>query len=317
MEKFDENEARYIQNQGHFDESVSVFLARQLTHIRAQTLTVKKAPLNAFTLFPVQTDVPEGAESAVQRIYDSVGMAEIISNYADDLPRVDLVAKENAVKVYSAGDSYGYNEQEIMNAQFAGRNLSADKAAAAKRGVDIKINRIAFHGDTAHNIIGFLDNPNISVYALPADGEGSSTKLSTKTEKNVIRDVNNIIRAVSIATKEVETVNTLAFAPDVYAYLATTRLGDTETTILEFLKKVHPEVTRWMSIGELKGAGSDGSDMIIAGYFDPMYIKLEIPTRFRQLPVERRNLEYIVNCLSRVIGVTITMPYAFVKIQGA
>ena len=54
MKRYDEKEVRYILGQGHFDEAQSVFLARQLTHIRAQTLTVKKAALNAFQVFPVQ-----------------------------------------------------------------------------------------------------------------------------------------------------------------------------------------------------------------------------------------------------------------------
>ena len=75
MTHYDEKEARYLQNVAAMDEATSVFLARQLTHIRAQTLQVKKAPMNAFRVFPVQTDIPAGAESAVQYIYDAVGMA--------------------------------------------------------------------------------------------------------------------------------------------------------------------------------------------------------------------------------------------------
>ena len=316
MKRYDEKEARYILGQGHFDEAQSVFLARQLTHIRAQTLTVKKAALNAFQVFPVQTDVPEGAETAIQRVYDSVGTAEIISNYADDLKRVDLLAQENSVRVFSLGDAYGYNENEIANAQFAGMNLDAMKAQAARRGIDLKLNKLAWHGDKAHNIIGFLNNPNISEYALPGDGTGSSTKISTKTEEQIIRDFNGLIRAVSVATNEVETVNTVCMAPDVYAHISMTRLSHSDKTLFDFIKSVHPEVTRWMPVGELKGAASDGSDMMFAGYFDPAYIKFEIPMRFKQLPVERRNLEYIVNCMAKAIGVTVTIPYAFVTANG-
>lgn len=316
MTHYDANEARYIQNAGHFDEATSLFLARQLTHVRSQGLTVKKAPLNAFAVFPVQTDVPEGAETAIQRTYDSVGMAEIIANYADDLRRADIVAKEDPVKVYSIGDAYGYNEQEIANAKFANVNLDALRAMAARRAIDLKINKLAWTGDAAHGITGFLNNPNISAFSLPADGTGSSTKLADKTEAQVIRDMNNFIRAVSVATNEVETVNTVGMAPDAYAHLAMTRLSDSDRTLLDFLKQVHPEVARWMPIGELKGTGAGGKDMMFAGYFDPSYIKLEIPTRFRQLPVERRNLEYVVNCIARAIGVTVTMPYAFVIAEG-
>ena len=85
--RYDERELKYIEMTPHLDSTESAFLARQLTHIRAQTLTVKRAPMNAFQVFPVQTDIPSGAETAVQYVFDAVGVAEIISNYADDLPR--------------------------------------------------------------------------------------------------------------------------------------------------------------------------------------------------------------------------------------
>jgi len=71
-----------------------------------------------------------------------------------------------------------------------------------------------------------------------------------------------------------------------------------------------------MKVGELRAAGAGGKDMMIAGYFDPTYIKLEIPNRFQQLPVDRRNLEYVVDCISRCVGVTVSIPFAFVKAVG-
>ena len=317
MEKYDAKEAQYLQDNCHTDESASVFLARQLTHIRSQVLTVKKAPLNAFQVFPVQTDIPAGAETAVQYIYDAVGMAEIISNYADDLHRVDVIAKEQAVQVFALGDAYGYNYREVKNAMFAGVNLSAMKAQQARRGIDVKLNQIAWKGDADHNITGFLNNSNISTIALAADGTGSKTTLSTKTTDQMIRDMNNIIDAIPTATNEVEQANTVLMAPAVYRTLSETRIPDGEgQTVLGFLQAVHPEINRWMKVGELKGAGTDGTDMVVAGYFDPMYVRFEIPTRFDQLPVQYRNLEYVVDCVSEAVGVTVTMPMAFVKAQG-
>lgn len=314
--RYDENELRYIEMTNRLDSAESAFLARQLTHIRAQSLTVKKAPMNSFQVFPVQTDIPSGAETAVQYIYDAVGMAEIISNYADDLPRVDLVARENAVKVFSLGDSYGYNYREVKNAAFANRNLSALRAQQARRGIDLKLNKIAWHGDEAHNIIGFLENPNISEFAIKADGTGGKTQLATKTADDMIRDINEIIDSIPTTTNEVEQANTVLMSPSVYRLLAKTRIPDLETTVLRYLQDENPEITRWMKVGELKGAGSDGSDVIIAGTFDPSYIKFEIPTRFDQLPVQNRNLEYVVNCVAEAVGVTVFMPLAFVKAEG-
>ena len=322
MNHYDEAEKGYIHNQGNFDEAASIFLARQLAYVRSKVLEVKKAPLNAFMVFPVQTDVPAGAESAYQRVYDSVGMAEIISNYADDLRRADVVAQEVPIKVFTVGDAYGYNVSEIRNAQFANTNLTMYKAQAARRAIDQKLNHLAWHGDAAHNITGFLNNPNIATVVLAADGTQNnatnSTKIKDKTVEQILRDFNSIIDSIPQSTQQVEEANTVLMATAVYNHIATTpRTSTSDITVLEFLQRTHPEIRRWVKVGELNGAGANGTDLIIAGKFDPDYIKFEIPSRFEQLPVERRNLEYVINCISRAIGVTVTLPMAFAKAQGA
>ncbi|WP_301860184.1 major capsid family protein [uncultured Megasphaera sp.] len=313
---YDERDYAALVASNNLDAAGSAFVARQLTMVRAQVLRVKKATLNAFTVFPVTTDIPVGAETALQRTYDSVGVAEIISNWADDLPRVDILAQETSVNVKMLGDAYGYNYREIQNAQFAGINLSAEKGRVAKYGVDYKLNQIAWHGDKAHHITGFLDNPNINEFTLPGDGANNSTKLVDKTEEQVFRDLNNFIESIPEATNQVEQANALLLPPSVYTFLATKRLGDTETTYLNFFRQIHPEITNIAKVLELKGAGPDGKDVMIAGFFDPSYIKFEIPIRFDQRPVEYRNLEYVVNCVASTAGVTVIMPFAFAKAYG-
>lgn len=314
--RYDERELAIIESSNRLDAAESVFLARELTHIRAQVLEVRHANLNAFSVFPVQTDIPSGAETAIQRVYDMVGMAEIISNYSDDLRRVDLVAEEKAVKVYLLGDAYGYNYREIKNAQFAGRNLDTMKGKAARRGIDLKLNKIAWHGDKTHKITGFLDNPNVNEYVLPADGAGGKTQLKTKAEVQILRDLNGFVESIADATNDVEHANTLLLPSTLYAVLSTSRLENSDRTLMDFFRQAHPEITRIMKVGELKGAGENGEDVMICGYFDPMYIRFEIPTRFDQLPVQFRNLEYVVDCVAETAGVNINMPFAFSKATG-
>lgn len=313
---YDERDYNAAMASGNLDAAGSAFVARQLTMVRAQVLRVKKASLNAFNVFPVTTDIPVGAETALQRVYDSVGVAEIISNWADDLPRVDILAQETSVNVKMLGDAYGYNYREVQNAQFANINLSAEKGRVAKYAIDYKLNQIAWHGDKEHHITGFLDNPNISEFTLPGDGTNRSTKLADKTEEQVFRDLNNFIESIPEATNQVEQANALLLPPAVYTFLATKRLGDTETTYLNFFRQIHPEITNIAKVLELKGAGQDDKDVMIAGFFDPSYIKFEIPIRFDQRPVEYRNLEYVINCVASTAGVTVTMPFAFVKAEG-
>ena len=315
--RFDEAERNYIQSvAGRQDEAFSFFLARELTQIRARVLEVSKAPMNAFRIFPVQTEVAPGAATAIQRIYDSTGMAKVIANYADDLPRADAVGKEVVSKVVTVGDSYGYNTIEIEHAQFAGVNLSMYKAQAARRAVDLKINQMAWFGNPEHGVTGFIDNPNLTAVTLAADGTGSSTKFTDKTPDQIIRDITKLITAINVATNNVENPNMVLLPTEAFDHIVMTpRSQYSDLTILEFLRRSNPDV-RFEKVGELDGAGTAGADLMIAGRFDPDVVRLEIPERFRQLPVEKRNLEYVVDCIARVIGVTVTIPMAFSKASG-
>lgn len=315
--RYDAAEAAYIKSTAQrMDDSFSFFLARELTYIRTRVLEVAKAPMNAFRIFPVQTEIPAGAQVAIQRIYDQTGVAKLISNYADDLPRADVIGTETPVKVMTIGDSYGYNVVEIENAQFAGVNLEMYKAQAARRAVDFKINQLAWFGDADAGITGFLANPNLTSVTIAADGTGSSSKFVDKTPDQIIRDVTQLISAINLATNNVENPNMVLFPTEAFDHIVMTpRSQYSDLTILEFLRRSHPDV-RFEKVGELDGAGTNGADLMVAGRFDPDVIRLEIPERFRQLPVEKRNLEYVVDCISRFVGVTITIPLAFSKASG-
>ena len=76
-------------------------------YIKSQTYDRLYPEFTALTLFPVTHEVPEGAETVTYYSYDKTGMAKIISNYATDLPRVDVKGEPTTVPVKSIGDSYG------------------------------------------------------------------------------------------------------------------------------------------------------------------------------------------------------------------
>lgn len=317
--KADMDEAKYIESSsaGKWKQDDALFIAQELNYIRSRALEVEHSPLNSFWVFPQETDVPAGAETALQLVYDSVGMAKIVADYGDDLPRAEAVATTIPAKVYTVGDSYGYNYVELEHARMANVNLEARKALSARRGVDLKLNNIAWFGDAEHGIVGFINNANIATVTIPADGTGSSAQFVDKTPDQIIRDMNAIINEVSNNTNGVEMPDTVLMSPAVYDLLESTPKSQySDRTILEFLRGAHPEVTRWMKIGELKGAGTGGTDMVIVGVFRPEYVRQENPVRFEQLPVQYRNLEYVVPCVSRTLGVTVNVPVCFASAYG-
>ena len=306
-------------------ETATMFFARELEHVKAQSYDVLRAPLRAFDLFPTDSTAGPGAESVVYEQYDVTGMSKIVADYADDLPRSDVKGKEFVARVRSIGNSYGYSLQEIRAAQLAGKGLVARKANAAVRAQREQMNRIAFYGDEQHNLQGLLTNPNLPSVTVENDGEGDATEWSTKTPKQVLRDMNDLVNSIIERTNGAEQPDTLILPIEQYTFVTSTPADTgTDTTIGEYFLTNNPFVNNLEWSNELKASErakhiSDDQytgEIMVAYRRDPDAVMLEIPQMFEQLPVQERNLEFVVPCHSRIAGLIITYPLSMAVGEG-
>lgn len=315
FQRLDECPNEY-QNFKNIDEGESIFFARELEHIKAKTYDIKFQELKARMLFPLEFEANAGAETITYEQYDQTGIAKIISNYADDLPRADVKGKEFTARVRTIASSYGYNFDEVQAATKAGKPLKPKKAKAALRAHRVLENKIAFFGDATHDIKGFLSNQNIQEVTVPADGTGSSKALADKTPDQMIRDLTSLFTAVHKNSKGVETANVLLLTLDNYNLIANTRVTDTETTVMEWILKKNPFLEEIVWVNELEGAGAGGVDRTMVYRRDPEVLTMEIPSEFKQLPVQEKNLEFVVPTHQRFGGVIIYYPLAIAFADG-
>ena len=296
----------------NLDSAETLFFARELESRKAQTYDVIRAPLKAFELIPVSTEAGPGAESIVYEQYDSTGIAKLIANYADDLPRADVKGKEFFAPVKSVGNSYGYSLQEVRAAQLAGKSLEQRKANAAARAQREKWNRIAFFGDADTGLPGWLTNANVPNSAVAAGAaSGGPTEWEDKTPAEILRDMNDAVNGIVDLTNGAEAPNTIVMPIKQYTQISTTNAGTgTDTTILEYFLRNSPFVDAVEWANELKGAFTGDADGFIAYDRNPDKLTLEMPQMFEQLPVQERGLEFVVPCHSRIGGVIIYYPLA-------
>lgn len=300
----------------NFDENESIFFARELEHVKARSYDKKYPDLKARSLFPLEFEANEGAETITYEQHDQVGMAKIISNYADDLPRADVKGKEFTARVRTIASSYGYNYDEVKKAAMTGKPLAQRKANAAKRAHMVLENKIAFFGDTTHNIQGFLSNPNLQEVSIAADGTGSAKTFASKTPDQILRDLHSMFTAIHSISKGQEVGDTLMLPLDQYNYIATTRVTDTEKTILQFFLDSNPHCQEVVWVNELKGAGAGATDRMVAYRRDPEALTMEIPSEFKQLPVQEKGLEYKVPTHHRFGGVIVYYPLSVSYADG-
>lgn len=304
-------------------EKASVFFARELDFVKTQTYDVEYPEMTALILFPVSSEVPEGAETFTYYSYDKTGMAKIINNYATDLPRADVKGKPVTGYVKSIGDSYGYSVQEMRASRMAGKSLDVRKGEAARYAMDYVVNKIAWAGDAENGLVGILSDDNdIPKYVLSTvtvDGK-EHTEFRYKNADQILEDINGMQKYISKITKNVEKPDTLVLPSDVYIDLATRRIPDTETTILKFVLDHAPYLKEIREANELQAESTDinptGSNVMFLFTNDERKLSLEIPMHFYQYPIQEEGLEIEIPCEQRVAGMVIYYPLSALLAEG-
>lgn len=291
-----------------FNEDDSIIIARALDYVKTQTYDRKLPPLRGLELFPVSNDTPAWAETIVYRAYDMVGVAKIIANYADDLPRADVKGTEKTVPVRTIGDSYGYNVQELTVSAAMGTNLPSRKATAARQAIEVKINQIAMVGDPLYGLQGGATHPNIgTTTGITGDWNGAATA------EQIVADVNILYQAVRIQSKGVHTPN--RFVLPMTALAAAQRktvAGSGGKSAYTVIREQFPNL-QLVDMIELEAGGVTTDSLALMGEFNEMNASFEMVMDFTQLPAQARNLELVVPCYARAGGVSVHYPLAFTK----
>ena len=246
-----------------------------------------------------------------------IGMAKIISNYSDDLPRSDAITREYSQNVKTVGTSFGYNTQEVRAAAMANKPLDRIKADSARRAVRELENEICWTGEDSHGIIGFLNNPNIPVQAAPTGAGGFTWALKTPDE--IIADVSLMVQTVRDQSKGIHSGDTLVLPIAQHTIITTTpRSTHSDTTIANFIlenKAFGIMQIDWLN--ELKNAFVGGTKDGAALYEkNQRIISNRIPLEMVTHPVQEKGLEFIVPVEARNGGVVVRYPLACLFFTG-
>lgn len=305
----------------NLDANETIYFLRELEFVKAQVYNKLYPEYMWQFLFPVDSSAGPGAEAITYRSYDSVGVMKLMANYSDDAPRADVFAKEFTATIKSIRGSYGYSMQDVRASIYQNRPLKTLKADAAMAAYMQAVNDIAWFADgsgTYGGLYGFLYNPNTTKTNAPV----GAWLTGPKTADQIIGDVNYAITRPRVLTKKVEVVNTVIMPVDCYAHIASTpRSSTSDTTILEFLQRVHPTVTfvdcnEVAAVNPKPSGAASATNCLIAYRRDPSKLELYIPQPFEQFPPQERNMEYIVNTHARIGGIAFYYPLSCIILEG-
>lgn len=287
------------------------FLINQTSYIEQQVNEIVYPDIQYPELIPVDTSAGEFAKSVTYYSSDKYGEANWINGNSDDLPLAGTEKTKFQTPVYTAAIGYSFGWEEVNQAMLLGRNLQADDAAAARRAYEEMVDRVAVLGDSRKGFQGLINNSSVNAAsATNGDWGGTGT-----TSDQVLEDVNNALLAVGSSTLYTSIADTLLLSFGKMNFLATTRLGDTERTLLSFLREnnTYTAMTgRPLTIRGVRGletAGVGATERMIAYRRDPSVLKLHLPMPHRFLPVHQAGpLRWEVPGVFRLGGLDIRRP---------
>jgi hypothetical protein len=305
--------ARQIRN----DSEVGLFLARELETILSRVFEVTYADIKYSMLFPISSEVGNGADSYTYRVFDKQGSMKIIGDRAQDLPRADVLRKEVTHPVRSIGGSFAYTVQETRAAAMVpGMNLEQRRANAVRRAYEEKMQQIAYFGEPAAEMKGFFNNDQID--KIVPDKWFDTSGVTTDEMLELLNEVPT--RLVQNSNMK-EMPDTMLVPYNVYRIISTRpRSTQSDTTVMEFFLRTNPMIRSIEPINELEATKSGSflsKDRIMVYNRVPDKLQLHIPQPLEFFPPERRGLEYSVAAHARVGGLALYYPKSAMVLEKA
>lgn len=296
------------------------FLTPQLYRIETEVYMTRYPSFDITRFMTVDTSGDMWDVGTLVYSMDQVGQAQFLSGGAFDVPYASTKMAQATRPYHLAGIGYEWNTQEMQRAAKLGRALSSDKAGAAKLAADRFVYNVGMTGQTPageneKGWTGFINNASAPSAQVANDGTAASRLWSAKTPDQILRDINEALTSVETGTLETHVANALVLPTSRYNYIATTRVGQGDGTILSFLldNNVAGEGLTIKKSRALETAGTGSTTRMIAYDNNPQVLKFHLPGAHQFLaPFQKSSLVYEVAGIMNVGGTEVRLPKAIV-----
>lgn len=293
------------------DDGISFYIS-QLANLEARIYQAKYTSINFAELVPINTNVPEWADSWDYISYDAVTIGKFIGSSADDLPNVAIAANKTSVPIGYAGNSYDYSLDELRKSQQMRIPLDTTKAQAAFRGSQEHTQRVAYFGDAARQMTGLFNNANVQL-------DSSTINWATATGAEMVQDMNSLLVKVWVNSANVHVPNVLVLDSVRYAQISSKRMDTgTDTTVLEFFLRnnlytnlagqplrVVPRLQLTAANLAAGGVSNGSKDRMMAYELNDENLGMVNPIPWRALAPQMRGLNVFVPAEYKTSGVEV------------
>lgn len=293
------------------------FVVNQTSHIEREVYETKYPEYNYAEFMPVDTSAHPFSKTVTYYSSDKAGAAKWMNGNSNDVPLVGLSQNQSETAVHTAGIGYDYGWEEVGQANMLGRNLSAEKAIAARTAYEQMVHRTAMLGDADKGFEGLFTFAGVA--PVGAAGVYQAGGLSADA---IIADINSQLTGIHADTNTVEMANSVVLPYTRFNYIASTRIPDTNMTILEFIKAYNVYTANTGQELFIRGsrhleAGGAAVDARMVVYRrDPQVVKMHIPMPLQFLAPVPEVLNVVVPGVFRLGGADLRLPGAFRYVDG-
>lgn len=292
------------------DAATGVIFAQQLQAMSNRIRERAYPQWKGKNLLPMQNEAPFGAEEFAYVVADRVGMLKHITNYADDLPNIEVTGEKVVVNIRAFGGAIIYSVFEIAKATMAGMNIVDRKGMAIRNAAEEKLDRIIWVGDAETGLTGLYNAPNVTTRTAAATW-------ATATAAQIYGDLVFPFTQQAADTLGAERPDTIVMTSSSHERARTTFFGDnTGESVLERFQKSYPDITietvEWLGP---QGTGQANSAMIHYRN-DSEKLGVEVPKPFTLMPPEARNLATVVDGYLATAGVVVYFPLSVTVTNG-
>jgi len=312
-----------VYGQNRLDANETAVLTQQLEFMRARTADIERPAFKARMLVPITSEVDPGAETWAYSQWDRTGMAKVIANYSDDIPKVATFAKKFVNTVETIALGYGWSWLDLQRTSRAGVPLQTRLANGVREGFEQRIEVIGAMGITETGATGLLNNANVPQISASTPATGVSTVWGggDKTPQEVLNDLHAMEDAIINNTKGTRTPNTLVLPLARYRYIQKTPVSTAgganprDTIMRVFLDKTQlvTDIEWW---GFCDTANTGSTPRAIMYDRNPIVVHLELPLEQQEMPPQAKNLSLEINSVGRIGGVAWEYPLAAVYMNG-
>lgn len=272
----------------------------ELVQIMTKAYDAQFPELQARSLLNMKAGISPGAEKIRVKHYEALGNAEVITNYASYVPKVNLIETEDEYKILGLGDGYDYSIQDEYADAFSRVDTIGKKAIAARKAIETRIDELLFYGHPG-SFVGLTNLSNVNTHSCAG-------VWASATWDAMLADLNNMVRKIQINTKYVEKANTMLIPPTLLAVIKDKIIPDTggKSVYARFVEENSD--LEIVEVWRLETSGASDKPQIIVYNKSPDKIEGIVPLEFMQLPPQQSAFVHRIFCHARCGGVANYFP---------